>query len=162
MSASARFEELYEGYCDGTLAEAERAEFLRLLEDPACRAQLVRLSTYEAAVGEELKLAAVREPSEQRVSSRTNPKVGSRRIPIQPPEPVEEARVLGRIGLAAAAAVLLILVLVFVLSPKPDKSAPIVVRPKPEPVAPGLSTGLEPRALDARRRGDSAPLARTR
>ena len=40
--STARFEELYEGYCDGTLTEPEQAEFLRLLEDPACRAQLVR------------------------------------------------------------------------------------------------------------------------
>jgi len=125
-----RFEELYEGYCDGTLTEVEREEFLGLLENPECRAQLVRFSTYEAAVGEELKLAG----TEQKPSSRTNPKVGSRRIPIQ--TPVDEDRMLGRIAVAAAAAVILILVLVFVTSSKPDDARPVVVRPKPEPVVP--------------------------
>ena len=127
-----RFEELYEGYCDGTLGEAERAEFLRLLEDPACRSLLVRFSTFEAAVGEEIKLACV----DSKPSSRTNPRVGSRRIPIQTPEPSDEARLLGRIGVAAAAAVILILVLVFITSNQPADLGPVVVRPKPEAVAP--------------------------
>jgi len=131
MSA-ARFEELYEGYCDGTLDEAGRAEFLRLLEDPERRAQLVRFSSYEAAIGEEIKLAGVQE---SKPSSRTNPKVGSRRIPIQAPAESDESRVLGRIALAAAAAVILILVLVFVTS-KSEDPRPVVVRPKPEPSAP--------------------------
>jgi len=142
MSA-ARFEELYERYCDGALTEAERTEFLRLLEDPACRAQLVRFSTYEAALGEELQLSGVKEPGDSRPSSRSNPKVGSRRIPIQSPETVDEARVLGRIAVAAAAAVILILVLVFVTSTKPAAPVPVVVRPKAEPAAPKEPTEPE-------------------
>jgi outer membrane biosynthesis protein TonB len=131
MSTS-RFEELYEIYCDGALNEAERGEFLRLLENPACRAQLVRFSTYEAAIGEEIKLAGV----DAKPSSRTNPKVGSRRIPIQTPEATDEARLLGRIGVAAAAAVILILVLVFITSKQPADPGPVVVRPKSEVVTP--------------------------
>jgi hypothetical protein len=142
--STARFEELYEGYCDGALTQTERGEFLRLLEDPAYRAQLVRLSTYEAAIGEELKLAGVRETGDQKPSSRTNPKVGSRRIPIQPPETADEARLLSRIAIAAVAAVLLILVLVFVSSTKPDEARPVVARPKPEPVAPRETAAPEP------------------
>ena len=131
-----RFEELYEGYSDGTLNDADRAEFLRLMEDPACRAEFVRLSAYEAAVSEELRVAAIREPADKKASSRTNPKVGSRRIPIVAAEPIDEARVLGRIAFAAAAAVVLILVLVFITSPGSDETRPLVVKPRPEPAAP--------------------------
>ena len=51
------FDELYERYCDGVLNEAERREFLGLLEEPANRSRLVDVASYEAGVSEELKLA---------------------------------------------------------------------------------------------------------
>jgi hypothetical protein len=137
MSA-ARFDELYERYSDGALSDAERGEFQQLLEDPACRARLVELSSFEAAVSEELRLAEAPVPAEtKKASSKTWPKVGSRRIPILQPDPeVDEARVLRAIGYAAAAAVLIILVVIFVTSPTNEDARPTVVRPKSETVAP--------------------------
>jgi hypothetical protein len=133
MSAD-RFEELYERYGDGTLSDTERAEFLSLLEDPEKRARFARAASYEAVLSEELRLA---EPGvEPKVpSSRSWPKVGSRRIPILSDAPTDEARVLGRIGFVAAAAALLILLLVFITSPKNDER-PIVVRPRIEAAPP--------------------------
>jgi ferric-dicitrate binding protein FerR (iron transport regulator) len=130
MSAD-RFLELYERYGDGALSDVERAEFLALLEDPDRRAQFARAASYEAVLSEELRLAELPAAEAARASSRSWPRVASRRIPIQSAGPAEEARVLGRIALAAAAAVLLILVLVFVTSPKGDE-APVVVRPRGE------------------------------
>jgi hypothetical protein len=129
MSAD-RFEELYERYCDGVLSDVERGEFLALLEDPATRAQFATAASFEVVVSEELRLSEVPAP-EKKASSRTWPKVGSRRIPIVSPEPADEAKVLGRIGFAAAAAVLVILLLIFITSPKSDER-PVVVRPKSE------------------------------
>ncbi len=129
MSAD-RFEELYERYCDGVLSDVERGEFLALLEDPPNRARFAKAASFEVVVSEELRLSEVPAP-EKKASSRTWPKVGSRRIPIVSPEPADEAKVLGRIGFAAAAAVLVILLLIFITSPKSDER-PMVVRPKSE------------------------------
>jgi len=52
----ARFEELYDLYCDGTLRAEEREEFLRLLEDPENRERLVSLCVFEASISEETHL----------------------------------------------------------------------------------------------------------
>jgi hypothetical protein len=135
-----RFDELYERYSDGGLSDAERAEFERLLEDPSCRARLVEVSSYEAAVTEELRLAGTSvakdeplAPPDSKSSSRSWPKVGSRRIPIQRPAEIDETRVLTTVGFAAAAAGLIILVLIFVTSPRNHEAPPIVVRPMPDP-----------------------------
>jgi len=147
-----RFEELYERYCDGTLNDAERGEFLALLEDPAKRAQFAKAASFEAVVSEELRLTEV-PAGEKKASSKSWPKVGSRRIPIVSPEPADDARVLGRIGFVAAAAVLVILVLIFITSPKSDER-PMVVRPPkveapppretPAPEAPKPSAPVAP------------------
>jgi hypothetical protein len=120
----ARFDELYERYADGVLTVSERDEFERLLGDADCRARLVEISSYEAAVSEELRVA------QTKASSRT-----WRPVPIRSDE-TDEARTLGAIATAAAAAVLLILVLVFVTSPSGEAPGPTVVRPRLEPAAP--------------------------
>ena len=145
---ASRFEELYELFSDGALSDADRREFLGLLEDPANRARLAQVSSYEAAVSEELRL--FRTPvtrdglSEvKKASSRSWPKVGSRWIPIQRPEPIDESRLLVRIGFAAAAAALIILALVFVTSSKSD-APPVVVRPKLEAPPARETPPLEP------------------
>ena len=134
MSAD-RFDELYERYCDGALSDVERGEFLTLLEDPANRARFAKAASFEAVVSEELRLTQIPVSAEKKASSRSWPRVGSRRIPIVSPEPADEARVLGRIAFAAAAAVLIILVLVFISTPKADER-PVVVRPPKVEAAP--------------------------
>jgi ferric-dicitrate binding protein FerR (iron transport regulator) len=127
---SARFDELYERYSDGALTGAEREEFERLLGDAGNRARLVEISSYEAAVSEELRVAR----TEVKASSRSWPKVGSRRIPIQS-EP-DEDRTLRAIAGAAVAAAIFILILVFVTSSTEEAPSPAVVRPRLEPAVP--------------------------
>jgi ferric-dicitrate binding protein FerR (iron transport regulator) len=125
-----RFEELYERYRDGALSEAERSEFLALLEDPLNRARFARAASFEAVLSEELRLAEA--PAEsKRASSRSWPRVGSRRIPVVSPGAADEARVLRKIAFAAGAAVLIILLLIFVSTPKSGER-PVVLRPKTE------------------------------
>jgi len=128
--SSDRFDELYERYADGVLTADERGEFQELLGDADYRARLVEISTYEAAVSEELRVAR----TEVKASSRSWPKVGSRRIPIQA-EP-DEDRTLRAIAGAAVAAAIFILILVFVTSSSGEGPTPAVVRPRIEPVAP--------------------------
>jgi ferric-dicitrate binding protein FerR (iron transport regulator) len=121
-----RFELLFERYSDGDLSGAERDEFVSLMETPEGRARFVELSSYEAALTEELRVPAAPEKSP---SSRTHPKVGSRRISlVQEPEQ-EESQLLTRIALIAAAAVVGILTIVFALSAKPPAPPPLVNRP---------------------------------
>jgi hypothetical protein len=123
-----RFDELYERYCDGVLSEAERVEFLALLEDPAQRAHLAQAASFEAAVSEELRLSGA--PADARkASSRAWPGVGTRGIPVHDSE--DETRLLGKIGFAAAALVLIILVLVFVTSPR-DEIRPTAIHARVE------------------------------
>ncbi|HEV3028428.1 MAG TPA: hypothetical protein VG457_12695, partial [Planctomycetota bacterium] len=52
----ARFEELYDFYCDGTLRPEDQEEFLRLLQDPENRERLVSLCVFEASISEETHL----------------------------------------------------------------------------------------------------------
>src|SRR5258708_27494285 len=52
-----RFEELYERYCDGVLNAGEQAEFKSALRVPVFAKKLVELSTFEAVVHDELRLA---------------------------------------------------------------------------------------------------------
>lgn len=130
-----RFDELFEKYSDGDLNAADRAEFLRLLETPEGRARFAEVSSYEAALSEELRVAAA---AEKGVSSRTLPKVGSRRVPILKGAEHDESKTLAYIASLAAAAVVVILTVVFATSSKPLPPTPVVNRvlppvPKPEP-----------------------------
>ncbi len=147
-----RFDELYERYCDGDLSEAERGEFVKLLEDPANRARLVQAASFEAAVSEELKLTPV---EAKKASSRTWPPVVTRGIPVHDSD--DEARLLGRIGFAAAAVVLIVLVLVFVTSQN-DEVRPAVMRPKVDAPAPLRETPPPPPA-EAPRAPAEVPVA---
>jgi hypothetical protein len=126
------FDELHERYADGTLTPPERAEFLALLETAAGRARFAETASYEAALSEELKVSAA---VERKGSSRTLPRVGSRRIPIvAAPEP-DESRTLGWIGALAAAAVVVILTLVFATTSRSKAPQPTAIRlPVPQKV----------------------------
>jgi len=132
MSPS-RFDELYERYCDGDLSAAERGEFLALLETVEGRARFVELSSCEAAISEELRVAAA---VERKGSSKTHPRVGSRRIPIVVPAEPDESRTLGWIAAFAAAAVVAILTVVFATTSRDKAPVPTAIRlPAPPPKA---------------------------
>jgi len=132
MSAS-RFEELYERYCDGDLNAAERGEFLSLLETVEGRARFAELSSCEAAISEELRVAAA---VERKGSSKTHPRVGSRRIPILVQAEPDESRTLGWIAAFAAAAVVAILTIVFATTSRDKAPLSTAIRlPTPTPKA---------------------------
>jgi hypothetical protein len=137
MSAD-RFDELFERYADGELGEAERAELVAVLGTTEGRARFVEASSFEAAVFEELRVAAA---SEKSASSKSNPKVGSRRIPRVVPAEPDESRTLARIAALAAAAVIVILTVVFATTsrsaaPPPLANRPVLIPKQPEARAP--------------------------
>jgi len=123
MSAS-RFDELYERYCDGDLSAAEREEFLSLLETVEGRARFAELSSCEAAISEELRVAAA---VERKGSSKTHPRVGSRRIPVLVQAEPDESRTLGWIAAFAAAAVVAILTIVFATTSRDKAPLPTAI-----------------------------------
>jgi ferric-dicitrate binding protein FerR (iron transport regulator) len=121
-----RFEELYERYCDGELAAAEREEFLALLSRPELRARFVRLAALEVALSEELQVAAA--GRDRKGSSKRLVAVRLRRVP--------ETRPVGpAIAAAAALAFLGLLAVAFVAS-RPSPERPTSARPRePRPAA---------------------------
>ncbi len=138
-----RLDELQERYADGVMTSAERAEFLALLETTEGRARFAETASYEASLSEELRVAAA---GERKGSSKTLPRVGSRRIPIvAAPEP-DESRTLGWIAALAAAAVVAILTIVFATTHRGQPPAPTAIRP----AAPPLKS--ETREVEAPRR----------
>lgn len=136
-----RFDDLYERFADGVLDGGERAEFLGLLELPEVRTRFARAASLEAAVCEEIRLAGIPAGTEEPVttaeskkaSSKTWPRVGSRRAQVQRTAPDEETLVVRALA-GSAAAVILALALVWALSrPAGDAPRPLVAYPRPAP-----------------------------
>lgn len=137
-------DDLFDRYADGTLSAAERAEFLRLLETPEGRRRFAELSAYEAALGEEARLANERglPEREARPSSRTLPAVRRRRVP-----PRDSGNAGLKAALGVAAAVLLVGVLLAVaFSSGPAERAPVArpVAPIKPPDVPAPAPRVEP------------------
>lgn len=143
-----RFEQLYEGYCDGTLSEAEREEFLELLRRPEHRARFVELSTFEALVGDELGVSREKISSSKMRAIRPR-----RRVPEKPAFPAWIAACVG------AAAILLMLLFGAAAGPKPSKppapaaekaveaKAPAPPDPEPERPRPPVREERDPAPL---------------
>lgn len=152
----ARFEELYERYAEGSLADGERTEFLAALEQREYRARLVELSAYETAVREELSLAGKGERSSRSTSYRLR-RVLAPQAP--PPQDLPARRLFAGI---AAAFVLAVVVILASGSPAVKESKrtlplagpllrPEAPRPEPAPEvreAPPAPRPPEPRPLE--------------
>ena len=135
-----RFECLYERYCDGELAPAEREEFLAALGTPEGRARFVEFSTFAAVVADEVRYMVVPGPgSKPQAAARVSPRrARSRRS--SPGSP------LGLIFAVAAAVLVGIVVLIASVGGGAKPPAPA---PKERPVVERRAPAVElPRPVE--------------